>query len=60
MEGYKYLRQIEKVLNKKEKGDIYALSSKFYTYVPHNFGMQKMSNFVIDTIEKLKEKLELV
>jgi len=28
--------------------------------VPHNFGFQKMSSFIIDDDDKLKKKLELV
>lgn len=59
-EGYKALRDIEKVLNGKTKGDLNALTNHFYTHIPHNFGMQKMSNFIINTHEKLKEKLELI
>lgn len=54
MEGYKYLREIEKVLNGKAKGDLADLSSKFYTYIPHNFSMKHMSNFTIKTHEILK------
>lgn len=60
LEGYKYLREIEKVLSGKVKGDLADLSSKFYTYIPHNFSMKHMSNFIINTLEKLKEKLDLI
>jgi poly [ADP-ribose] polymerase len=60
MEGYKYLREIEKVLSKKATGDLSDLSSKFYTYIPHNFSMKHMSNFIINTYDKLKEKLDLI
>jgi len=60
MEGYKYLREIEKILNGKAKGDISKLSNDFYIHIPHNFGMKHMSNFIINTHEKLKEKLELI
>jgi len=28
--------------------------------IPHNFGMQKMSNFIIDDLDKLREKMLLV
>ncbi len=54
MEGYKYLREIEKVLNGKSKGDLADLSSKFYTFIPHNFSMKHMSNFTIKTLEMVK------
>ena len=67
--GYKVLTQIETVLSQKESGKIVAskasselsnLSDQFYTLIPHNFGFAKMSNFVINSTEKLKEKLELI
>jgi poly [ADP-ribose] polymerase len=35
-------------------------SSNFYTQIPHDFGFQKMSNFIIDTIEKVKEKIDMI
>jgi poly [ADP-ribose] polymerase len=60
MEGYKYLREIENILNKKAKGDLNELSNMFYTHIPHNFGMKHMSNFIINSHEKLKEKLDLI
>ena len=60
MEGYKYLREIEKVLNGKGKGDLADLSSKFYTYIPHNFSMKHMSNFTIKTLEMVKQKFDLI
>jgi poly [ADP-ribose] polymerase len=59
-EGYKYLREIEKILKGKGKGDLKELTNMFYTYIPHNFGFKNMANFVINTIEKLKEKLDLI
>lgn len=60
MEGYKVLREIEKVLTGKAKGDLADLSSKFYTYIPHNFSMKHMSNFTIKTIEMVKQKFDLI
>lgn len=60
LEGYKYLREIEKVLSGKCKGDLVDLSSKFYTYIPHNFSMKHMSNFTIKTVDLLKQKLDLI
>ena len=43
LEGYKILRNIELVLAKKSTMSLSDLSSQFYTFVPHNFGMAKMS-----------------
>jgi poly [ADP-ribose] polymerase len=34
--------------------------SEFYTIIPHDFGFQNMYNFVIDTPQKLKSKLQMV
>lgn len=51
---------IEKVLNGKSKDNLQELSSMFYTYIPHNFGMQHMSQFTINTVDKLKEKMDLI
>lgn len=67
--GYKVLTQIEGILSQRDSGKITAskasselssLSDQFYTLIPHNFGFAKMSNFVINSTEKLKEKLELI
>jgi len=60
LKGYKILRSIEDVLAKKSQESLADLSSQFYTNIPHNFGMQKMSLFIIDTAEKLKQKLDLI
>ena len=48
------------MLAKKSSAGLDVLSSRFYTFIPHNFGMAKMSQFVINTEEKLKEKLDLI
>ena len=59
-EGFKWLKIISDVIDGKEKGDLYNLSSKFYTAIPHDFGFKKMRNFVITTNKVLKEKIEMV
>lgn len=58
--GYEVLKKIESVLQKKSTGNLTQLSGEFYTMIPHNFGMQKMSNFVIDTLDKMRDKFYLV
>ena len=68
MDGYSYLRQIEAILNEIKSGrtapkktkQLSDLSGKFYTFIPHDFGRAKMSNFIIDTHDKLKSKMDLV
>lgn len=39
-DGYEVLRDIEQVLKAAKKGDLFELSSRFYTIIPHNFGYQ--------------------
>ena len=60
LKGYKILQEIEDVLQKKSKKSLEDLSGQFYTNIPHNFGFKKMSAFVINTAEKLQEKLDLI
>ncbi len=60
LKGYQILRSIENVLAGTSKESLEDLSSEFYTNIPHNFGMKKMRNFLIDTNEKVKEKLDLI
>lgn len=72
-EGYKYLSQIEDLLKSVGRNDescaplsdenkdkVFALSGKFYTFIPHNFGFSKMSSHAIDTLEKVGKKTDLV
>ncbi|CAI2359541.1 unnamed protein product [Moneuplotes crassus] len=59
--GYKVLQKIDQEM--KGVGSLTnlgALSSEFYSIIPHDFGFAKLSQFVIDTRQKLKDKLELV
>jgi poly [ADP-ribose] polymerase len=37
-----------------------SLSGDFYSLIPHDFGFQKMSNFILDNDEKVKEKLKML
>jgi poly [ADP-ribose] polymerase len=60
LKGYQILRSIENVLAGTSKESLEDLSSDFYTNIPHNFGMKKMINFLIDTNDKVKEKLDLI
>ena len=58
--GYEALKKIADVLEKKASGDLADLSGEFYTLIPHDFGFKKMSQFVINTQDKLKAKLEML
>ena len=44
----------------KPSNSLTDLSSKFYNLIPHNFGRQKMSNFIINTEKVLEAKMELI
>ena len=61
-EGYTILKQVETELKKKKpnKETLNQLSSAFYKHIPHDFKFQNMSNFILNTKDKLKEKLSLV
>ena len=60
--GLNILKEIESELKTKypNKENLKKYSSEFYTQIPHNFGFQKMANFIIDTIEKVKEKINMI
>ena len=60
--GYLILKEIEKELQKKSpsKSNLTKLSSDFFTYIPHDFGFKNMASFIIDTLEKLKSKIDMI
>ena len=63
-DGYKCLNQLEKIIEDKNvsnrSNQIYDLSSKYYTLIPHNFGMYHMSQFVINSMDKIQKENELL
>ncbi|KAJ1687692.1 hypothetical protein LUZ63_019082 [Rhynchospora breviuscula] len=60
LKGYEVLKRISDVIGQARRSTLEQLSGEFYTVIPHDFGFKKMSEFVIDTPQKLKAKLELV
>ena len=60
--GLNILKQIESELKKPKPNRtlLTSYSSNFYTQIPHNFGFQHMSQFIIDSIEKVKEKIDMI
>ena len=60
--GYLILKNIEKELQKNSpsKSTLTILSSEFYTYIPHDFGFKKMYHFIIDSLEKVKSKIDMI
>ena len=62
LKGYSMLQEIEKELKKKNPNNdlLGKLSSKFYTFIPHDVSFSNMRNFIINTSQMLKDKLDLV
>ncbi|XP_019089234.1 PREDICTED: poly [ADP-ribose] polymerase 2-like [Camelina sativa] len=58
--GYEVLKRISEVIDRFDRKRLEELSGEFYTVIPHDFGFKKMSQFVIDTPQKLKQKIEMV
>ncbi|KAL2927715.1 Poly [ADP-ribose] polymerase 2 [Bienertia sinuspersici] len=60
LKGYDALKRISDVIGQSNRKLLEQLSGEFYTAIPHDFGFRKMREFVIDTPQKLKSKLEMV
>lgn len=60
LKGYEVLKRIAEVIGQSDTRTLQQLSGEFYTVIPHDFGFRKMRDFVIDTPQKLKAKLEMV
>ena len=62
LNGLNILKNIEIELNNENpnKENLTKLSSQFYSQIPHNFGFKKMANFIIDSTEKIKEKIDMI
>ncbi|KAB1202320.1 Poly [ADP-ribose] polymerase 2 [Morella rubra] len=60
LKGYDVLKRIADVIGQSNRRQLEQLSGEFYTIIPHDFGFKKMSEFVIDSPQKLKHKLEMV
>ncbi|KAL3531481.1 hypothetical protein ACH5RR_010803 [Cinchona calisaya] len=60
LKGYDVLKRISDVIGQSDRKILEQLSGEFYTVIPHDFGYRKMREFIIDTPQKLKSKLEMV
>ena len=61
MKGYEALKGLmEEVKGSKRRHVYEALSSDFYSEIPHDFGFQRMQNFILDSEQKIKKKLEML
>jgi len=59
-EAYKVLSNLSTAIKQKKHDEVKSLSSQFYSLIPHDFGFQKMINFILDTEEKVKQKLDML
>ena len=50
MKGYEALKGLMEEVKGKKRRDVYErLSSDFYSEIPHDFGFQRMQNFILDS-----------
>ena len=59
-EAYGILNKLSEAIKNKKTAQYKPISSEFYTLIPHDFGFKKMSTFVLDNEEKVKEKLKML
>ncbi|KAH9624185.1 hypothetical protein KSS87_000551 [Heliosperma pusillum] len=60
LKAYDVLALIAEVMGESNRKLLEELSGEFYTIIPHVFGDKSMRQFIIDTREKLRSKLEMV
>ncbi|KAK9673948.1 hypothetical protein RND81_12G201000 [Saponaria officinalis] len=58
--AYDVLTLIAEVIGQSNRVLLEELSGEFYTIIPHVFGEKMLRQFVIDTHQKLRSKLEMV
>lgn len=59
--GYEALKALmDEVKGKKNRDNLVKYSNDFYSYIPHDFGFKHMSLFILDTEQKVKQKLEML
>ncbi|XP_026445164.1 poly [ADP-ribose] polymerase 2-like [Papaver somniferum] len=59
--GYNVLKEIsEAITAKHDRQTLEQLTGAFYSVIPHDFGFRKMREFIIDTPQLLKKKIEMV
>ena len=58
MKGYSILKEIETALSSGAKGKCLELSNRFYTAIPHKFGMRTPP--IINTTAMLQSRLDML
>lgn len=59
-EAYKILTELTKAIKENKTSEYSRLSGDFFSLIPHDFGFQKMANFVMRNDEQVKEKLRML
>ncbi|RZC53061.1 hypothetical protein C5167_011914 [Papaver somniferum] len=61
LKGYDVLKSISEAMTANpNRNTLEQLTGAFYTVIPHDFGFKNMREFIIDTPQKLKNKIEMV
>lgn len=61
MKGYNALKVLMEEVKGSKRHDIFVDGSNdFFSNIPHDFGFKQMSNFILNTEAKIKNKLEML
>lgn len=59
--GYEALNKLMEEVKGKKRVEIFQqCSNDFFSYIPHDFGFINMQNFILNTEQKIKQKLEML
>lgn len=59
--GYELLKKLQDEIAHKKRQDIMEdLTNQFYSYIPHDVGFKNMRLYKLDTMKKVKEKIEML
>ncbi|EAS06926.2 poly(ADP-ribose) polymerase family WGR domain protein (macronuclear) [Tetrahymena thermophila SB210] len=60
--AYGILKDLYDEVEKQDKDivKIATMCNDFYSYIPHDFGFKKMQDQILDSTQKVKEKLEMI
>ncbi|EAR83835.2 poly(ADP-ribose) polymerase family WGR domain protein (macronuclear) [Tetrahymena thermophila SB210] len=59
-QAYTVLKDLLDAVKNNKVSDYGRYSSQFYSLIPHDFGFQKMSNFILKTEEQVRKKLSML
>ncbi|KAL4512167.1 hypothetical protein ABPG72_005169 [Tetrahymena utriculariae] len=59
-QAYLVLNELMDAIKNNETSKCERLSSGFYSHIPHDFGFNKMSNFILKSEEQVKQKLDML